>query len=67
MSLEAALAIALLVTCVIAYAICAFSVWHRKRYLRIPYNTLNAHRITPRFTVGSDVKQIGQPQRGIFS
>jgi hypothetical protein len=56
MSPEAALAIALLVTCVIAYALCAFSVWHRRRFLRVPYREINKYRITPRFSVGSDVK-----------
>lgn len=35
MSAEAALAIALLVTCAIGYGICAFAKWHSKRFLRL--------------------------------
>lgn len=56
MSAESALAIALLVACAIGYGICAFAKWHRTRYLRVPYERINEHRITPRFTVGSDAK-----------
>lgn len=41
---------------VASVAVTAFVKWHKKRYLRIPYSRLNAHRITPRFTVGSDAK-----------
>lgn len=40
--------------------LCAAAVglakWHHKRFLRIPNDVLNAHRITPRFIVGSDCK-----------
>jgi hypothetical protein len=36
MSLEIALALALIITCVIAYGICAFAKWHNKRFLRLP-------------------------------
>lgn len=53
MSAEAALAIALLVTCAIGYGICAFAKWHQTRYLRVPNSVINAHKITPRFSVGS--------------
>ena len=34
----------------------AIAKWHSKRYLRIPYSRLNEFRVTPRFTVGGDVK-----------
>jgi uncharacterized metal-binding protein len=47
MSIEAALAIALLVTCLIAFGICAFARWHRTHYLRVPYWQINEHRVTP--------------------
>lgn len=53
MSMEFALALALLVTCAIGYGLCALAKWHQKRYLRVPNSVINAHRITPRFTVGS--------------
>lgn len=56
MSLATALALALTITCVLAYGVSAFAKWHNKRFLRIPNEVLNAHRITPRFTVGSDAK-----------
>lgn len=35
---------------------CALRKWHDKRYLRVPYSEHNAHKITPRFNVGSDAK-----------
>jgi cytochrome c-type biogenesis protein CcmH/NrfF len=36
---------------------CAIVLWPRpRRGLRISNEELNAHRITPRFTVGSDAK-----------
>jgi hypothetical protein len=56
MSIEAALAIALVVTCLIAFGVCAFAKWHRKRYLLIPYKRVNEFRTTPKFTVGGDAK-----------
>lgn len=56
MSMESAFALALLVTSAIGYGICALSKWHQKRYLRVPNSVINAHRITPRFNVGSALK-----------
>lgn len=56
MSLELAAALALLITCGIGFGLCAFAKWHQKRFLRIPNREINAHRITLRFTVGSDAK-----------
>ena len=56
MSLELAAVLALIVTCVIGFGICAFSRWHQKRFLRISYSEINAHKITPRFNVGSSCK-----------
>lgn len=56
MSLEAAFGLALLVTCAIGYGLCALAKWHQKRYLRVPNSVINAHRITPRFNVGSALK-----------
>lgn len=36
MSLEIAMALALTITCAIAYGICVFCKWHSKRFLRLP-------------------------------
>jgi hypothetical protein len=41
---------------VISIAVIAFAKWHKNRYLRIPNAELNEHRITLKFTVGSDAK-----------
>jgi len=41
---------------VISIAVIVFAKWHKNRYLRIPNAQLNAHRITLKFTVGSDAK-----------
>lgn len=35
---------------------CLIVLWPSRRDLRISNAELNAHRITPKFTVGSDVK-----------
>jgi uncharacterized metal-binding protein len=56
MSLNLALALALIITCALGFGVCAFAKWHHKRFLRIPYSQINEHRITPSFTVGSDAK-----------
>lgn len=59
MSVEFAAALALLITCLIGFGICALSRWHQKRYLRVPNRVINEHRITLRFAVGSDCKNLG--------
>jgi hypothetical protein len=56
MSLPIDMVLALIVTCLLAWGVCSLAKWHRKRFLRIPYEVINEHRITPRFTVGSDCK-----------
>lgn len=53
---QAPLAWTLSVFAVLAFALCRFAKWHKARFLRIPNSEINAHKITPRFSVGSDVK-----------
>lgn len=48
---------ALIVAGIVLVLVCALVVfWPRKRPLRIDNRELNAHRITPKFSVGSDAK-----------
>lgn len=56
MSWEFGLALMLSLFAAGSFAICRFARWHKRRFLRIPNSTINAHRITPRFNVGADVK-----------
>jgi hypothetical protein len=44
---------------IVSIAVIAFAKWHKNRYLRIPNAELNEHRITPKFSVGSDCKNLG--------
>lgn len=60
MNLNLAFGLALLITCALAFCICAFSRWHQKRYLRVPNRVLNEHRVTLKFAVGNDVKAFGE-------
>lgn len=48
---------ALIATGIIVVLVCALIVfWPRNTHLRISNHEINAHRITPKFTVGSDTK-----------
>lgn len=56
MSWQAALILTALAFLGLSVAVHSFVRWHSRRFLRVPYSVINAHKITPRFNVGVDVK-----------
>lgn len=55
-----ALALLFLAFSALSFGVCKLCRWHARRFLRIPYSVLNAHKITPRFSVGTDLRRLGQ-------
>lgn len=61
MNLNIAFGLALIITCVLAFGICAFSRWHSKRYVRLPPPQRAVFRDAyNHYAVGNDAKAFGE-------